>query len=97
MTRKRALYYFLTVLGGLSLLGLILYSDHGFYDLLRLRKEQSRLVEANARIAQENYALSVEIDRLKTDPTFIEYVARHELGMIGKDDLILRPRKSPGR
>jgi len=83
--------------GSLALLGLILFSDHGFYDLLRLRKEQSRLVEGNDRIAEENHALSVEIERLKTDPKFIEYVARRELGMVGKDDLIVRPRNTLGR
>jgi cell division protein FtsB len=97
MTHRRALICVLTVLGSLVLLGLILFSDHGFYDLLRLRNQQNRLVEGNDRIAKENYALSVEIERRKTDPTFIEDVARRELGMVGKDDLIIRPRNTLGR
>ena len=97
MTHRRALFAVLTVLASLVLLGLILFSDHGFYDLLRLRHQQNRLVEGNDQIAEENCALSVEIERLKTDPTFIEDVARRELGMVGKNDLIIRPRNAPGR
>ena len=97
MTRRRAIVGFLIVWVNLILLGLILFSDHGFCDLLRLRNQQSRLVEANDRIVEQNYALSVEIDRLKSDPTFIEYVARRELGMVGKDDLIVQPGSKSGR
>jgi cell division protein FtsB len=90
MTHRRAFFCVLTVLASLVLLGLILFSDHGFYDLLRLRNQQHGLVEANERIAKENRALSVEIERLKTDPTFIEDV-------VGKNDLIIRPRNASHR
>jgi cell division protein FtsB len=96
MTHRRAFFCVLTVLASLVLLGLILFSDHGFYDLLRLRNQQNYLAEGNDRLAEENHALSVEIERLKTDPKFIEDVARRELGMVGKEDLIIRPRNASG-
>jgi cell division protein FtsB len=32
---------------------------------------------------------------LKHDKLYIESVARRELGMVGKDELILKPRQSP--
>ncbi|MBW1812804.1 MAG: septum formation initiator family protein, partial [Deltaproteobacteria bacterium] len=38
-------------------------------------------------------SLSTEIDRAKNDPAYIEAVARQELGMIGKDEVILKFNK----
>jgi cell division protein FtsB len=34
---------------------------------------------------------------LRHDPAFIESVARHELGMIGEDEIILKPQSSSGQ
>ncbi len=43
----------------------------------------------------ENLSISIEIDRLKHDPEYIENVARKELGMIGEDEVILKPQSQP--
>jgi cell division protein FtsB len=36
-----------------------------------------------------------EIDRVKNDLKYIENVARQELGMVGKDEVILRMEQPP--
>ena len=59
------------------------------------KKERDRLVEENKKLARENQAISVEIDRLKHDPLYIESIARQELGMIGEDEIILKPQSLP--
>jgi len=41
--------------------------------------------------------MGVEIDRLKHDPAYIEDVARKEFGMIGKDEILVKPRRAPER
>jgi cell division protein FtsB len=52
------------------------------------------MVRQNETLAVENVSLYRTIGRLKNDPVFIESVARNELGMVGKDDVvILGPRK----
>ncbi|UCF91096.1 MAG: septum formation initiator family protein [Desulfobacterales bacterium] len=96
MTTKRGILLALCVLALGSLLGIILFSEQGLFDLFRLRKERDGLVEKNERVIQENRSLAIEIDRLQHDPKFIENVARRELGMIGQDELILKLRRRPG-
>ncbi len=74
-----------------------IFSEHGLMDLHLLKQEHDSLHEANEKLARENLALSVEIDRLENDPDYIEDVARRELGMIRKDELILKPKRIPAK
>lgn len=72
-----------------SLLLLITFGDNGMMELLRLQDRERVLVGQNETLARENVNLYRTIDRLKNDPLYIEHVARIELGMIGKNDLII--------
>ena len=53
------------------------------------------LVEENEKLTRENQAISIEIDRLKHDLDYIESIARQELGMIGENEIILKPQTAP--
>lgn len=92
MTTKQNILLSISVLLLLALFFFILVSEHGFADLRFLKKERDRLVVENKKISRENQAISVEIDRLKHDPVYIESIARQKLGMIGEDEIILKPR-----
>jgi len=94
MTLKQNILLSISVLLLLALFFFIIVSEHGLADLRFLKKERDRLVEENNNISRENQAISVEIDRLKHDPVYIESIARQELGMIGEDEIILKPRNS---
>lgn len=86
-------------LGGLLLVALlffIVFSERGLADLSWLRKEKRELLRQNAGVDAENEAISIEIDRLIKDPDYIEQMARRELGMIGRDEMIVKP-ESVGR
>jgi cell division protein FtsB len=72
----------------------ILLGDHGFADLNLLKSQKEQLIKKNATLARENLILYDTIHRLKNDPVYIESVARKDLGMIGKDELIVKPRPS---
>ena len=95
MTKKQNILLSISVLLLLALFFFIIVSEHGLADLRFLKKERDRLVEENKKLARENQAISVEIDRLKHDPLYIESIARQELGMIGKDEIILKPQSLP--
>jgi cell division protein FtsB len=73
----------------------IVFSWHGYSDLVLLKQEQGKLVQKNERLTRENHDISIEIDRLKNDLDYIESIARQELGMIGKDEIILKPKNQP--
>ena len=92
MTRKQRIFLSIAALSLVSLLFFIIFGEHGLIDLNTLKTERNQLAEKSEQLTSKNLSLSVEIDRLKHDPKYIENVARQELGMVGEDELILKPR-----
>jgi len=92
MTRPQSILISITILLLAALFFFIIVSEHGLADLIFIRQERSKLVEKNERLSRENLSIGIEIDRLKHDPEYIENVARKELGMIGEDEVILKPQ-----
>jgi cell division protein FtsB len=95
MTNKLNILLSVSVLLLVALFIFIIVSEHGLADLRQLKTERDTLVEENKKLTRENQAISIEIDRLKHDPGYIESIARQELGMIGEDEIILKPQNSP--
>lgn len=70
----------------------IVFGDNGLVEFSRLKARQQEISSRNETLARENVDLYRIIKRLKRDPVYIESVARNELGMVGKNDLvIIRP------
>jgi cell division protein FtsB len=89
MTLRRKIIVGTAVFALLNLMLLIVFGDNGLVEMHRLREEERSMVQQNETLARENVSLYRTIRRLKSDPAFIESVARNELGMIGKDDVIV--------
>ena len=64
------------ILAMFILLGLIVFSDNG-------------LMELNIQLTKKNYHFYRIITRLKTDPLYIEHIARRELGMVGAYQMVI--------
>ena len=92
MTKKLNILFAASAFLLLALFFFIIFGEHGLADLRFLKQEHDRLVEENLQITRENQAISIEIHRLKHDPDYIESIARRELGMIGRDEIILKPQ-----
>jgi cell division protein FtsB len=75
-----------------AMLLFIVFSDNGLADLYLLKNERDRLIAENRRLTAENLHLYRSIERLKSDPAYIESIARKELGMIRKEEIIIKPR-----
>jgi cell division protein FtsB len=73
-----------------SLCVLIIFGDNGLSELQFLRQKRDRLVEQNEQVIRENLSLFREMERLENDLTYIENVARQQLGFIGKGEVILK-------
>jgi cell division protein FtsB len=97
MSRKQGILVLAAVFLILSLMFFILFSERGLADLNQMTKERDRLSSQNRQVIQENIGLGVEIDRLKNDPSYIESVARREFGMIGPDEIVVKPQRPPDR
>jgi cell division protein FtsB len=90
---KNSIMLTLTVVSIFLLLFFVVFGENGSIDLNRLKVERDRLLQKNAELKQENISLYREIDRLKNDPKYLENVARQELGVIGKDEVIFKVKK----
>jgi cell division protein FtsB len=73
----------------------IVFGENGLTDLYKLKMEKDNLSKTNDELKKENLSLYREIERLKNDPRYVEDVARKELGVIGKDEMIIKVKPKP--
>lgn len=91
-SRNNILFVF-AILGLFSLLMFTLFGENGLADLNRLKAERDIIIKKNTELIQENLSLSREIERLKNDPEYVGNVARKELGVIGKGEIVVTVKK----
>ena len=94
MSDRQKILLSIVILLLFSLLVFIMFSDSGLADWFKLKSERDRLLQENARLKRENLTMYRMIERLKNDPEYIESIARKELGMIKKGEVILKPKPS---
>lgn len=63
-------------------------ANQGISKIHRKIQERNRLVEANLGLAQRITDKYRRIERLKHDPAYIEFLARKNLNMVRKDELV---------
>jgi cell division protein FtsB len=68
---------------------LIIVGDKGISDLQLMRIERQTLMSAHVELKRKNLQLYHEIERLKKDPAYIEAIARQELGLVGKKEIVI--------
>jgi cell division protein FtsB len=73
------------------------FGQYGFIHLYRVGKEREAYVQKIKKLTEENQALFDEIQRLRKDPKYIERVARKELGLVKKNEVIYRFRDDKKR
>ncbi len=66
------------------------FGDKGLLDVYKLKRELNGILSYNRSLDAENKALEEKISLLKTDRRYIGYIARKELGMIGKNEVVYR-------
>jgi cell division protein FtsB len=81
------------IIGALLIGTLVTFVDRGLVDNYRMKERLNALKKANYKLAGENGELKKTISLLKNDLPTIEMVARNELGMVKKGDLVLQFEK----
>lgn len=81
----RYLIAFVLVMGTFIAVG-----NRGIIDNYMMQERLTSLVKANQEIVQENDRLKKVILLLRNDLPYIEMVARNELGMVKKGDIVYR-------
>ncbi|MFO7665735.1 MAG: septum formation initiator family protein [Desulfobacterales bacterium] len=90
MTKKHKIIIGVGLVVVFSFLLLIFFGENTLLELNRLKKDRNVLIKTNEELVRQNDLMYNEIDRLKHDPKYIENVARQELGMIGKNEIIFK-------
>lgn len=85
-------------LGFLALLifGVLLFTvfgSRGLMQIYQLREERDRIQMNNARLEDENKKLAEQIRRLRTDKDEIERIAREEMMLVGKGEIVYQFEK----
>ncbi len=73
-----------------------IFSDGGLYDLWELKSGIRQTELKNNRLLQNKGKLAKEIHSLKYDNFYIEKIAREELGMTKKNEIIVYLKKNNG-
>ncbi len=97
MSVKSSIFSSIALLLMSFLFVVIIFGDKGYNDLGALRMEKAAIVEKNDMLIRKNSTLYRKIERLKNDPKYIESIARHDLGMIGEDEVVYTFKKGQKR
>lgn len=79
----------------LVLLGFALFGDKGVINTLRMLEYKASLKEKIEQLEADNAELRREIHALRNDHSYLEALARKELGMVKEDELIYQFPPAP--
>ncbi|HOE78537.1 MAG TPA: septum formation initiator family protein [Smithellaceae bacterium] len=71
----------------------IAFGNRGLVDNYLMEKKLAQLNEENHSLAAQNAQLEKKIVLLRSDPAYIESIARKELGMVKESDIVYRLSK----
>ena len=92
--RGRAVQYLLVFLGSVLVID-SLVGDKGVLQMLKKRQELQALDQAVAAARAQNAQMRTEIERINTDPTALEEIARKDLGLIKPGEKLFIIRDAP--
>jgi len=72
---------------------LITFGNRGVVDNYFMGKRLAQLKAENNELAVQNKELAGKIILLRSDPAYIESIARNELGMVKEGDVVYRMTK----
>ncbi len=93
MSTKQKILISVVLLTMFNLLLVIVFGEKGLVDVTLLQAELQQIEQQNENLNRENVTLYREIDRLKNDPAFVENIARKELGMVGREEVVFKIKK----
>ncbi len=64
------------------------FGDKGLLQVYRLKKELREIERGNRELEKENEGLKAEIHRLRTNRDYVEELARRELGLVKKGEVV---------
>ena len=73
-------------------LGATIFGGNGLMDLNRKKAQLKKIQAENQVIEKDNLVLYRRVNRLQNDPTYLEYIIRQELSLVGEDEIVFKFR-----
>lgn len=67
----------------------IIFGKNGYLDLRHLKREKSLICQKNQRLAQENKILRHQIERIKSDPIYLEAIIRQKTSLVKRGEIVI--------
>lgn len=90
ITGSNRRYLFVFILFVLAVSVFAVFGEKGLLDAYHLKSELSQIQGYNTKIQGVNAELTEEISLLENDNRYIAFIARKELGMIGRDEVLYK-------
>jgi len=87
---KAFLWWLIGICTALIFIMVFVLSDHGLYELWKLKKQQSTIEHNISSLESKNADLMVERDKLRDDMEYIEKLAREKYRMAKKGEKVFR-------
>ncbi|MGB3049466.1 MAG: septum formation initiator family protein [Polyangiales bacterium] len=68
----------------------LVLDEQGLPRYRHLSAELQELRESNEELVREIATLKAEIDALRSDPSYVEHIARDELGMVRAEEFVFQ-------
>lgn len=76
-----------------AMLLLAIFGSRGLMQIYKLKEDRGRIQVSNARLEEENRRLAEQIHRLRHNKEEVEKVAREELGLVKKGEIVYQFEK----
>ena len=83
-------YLILLAVFASTMLLLAVFGGRGLMQIYHLKEEREKIRSVNARLREENQKLAEQIQRMKHNKKEIEKIAREELGLVKKGELVYK-------
>ena len=77
----------------LAFLFILLFSEHGLFDYIKLKRQITAINQSIGRLERENVQLKAQVDRLQKDDRYLEELARQKFGFIREGEKLYRIEK----
>jgi cell division protein FtsB len=68
--------------------GVLIFWKNGYLDYYRLRQTEAQILKQNKDLLKVNKELKAKISRLKSDPAYLKYIIRHQMGLTDKNEIM---------
>ncbi len=89
--QKKYIFFLSLFVSGMLLLAV--FGSRGLVQIYRLEEERNRIQMSNARLQEENRKIAEQVQRLRHNKEEVEKVAREELGLVKKGEIVYQFEK----